>query len=162
MNISTRLRKGFTLIELLIVIVIIGILAVGLVPKVIDAPKKARDTVRKTNINNIKIAVESYYADKGFYPTIAGQPLTSLDNLNAALANYFQGSKNPNGTPSSGDYYHYGVSGTCYVLGIKMESLKGGNSATDYTGGKGMPTCTAVSNYSAGAGQYYYVAGGSF
>ncbi|MBP9770794.1 type II secretion system protein [Candidatus Gracilibacteria bacterium] len=46
-------QKGFTLIELLIVIAIIAVLAVALLPTLLGAPAKARDTQRTTQIQKI-------------------------------------------------------------------------------------------------------------
>ncbi len=46
--------KGFTLIELLIVIAIIGVLAVALLPTLLGAPSKARDTQRIASIQKIQ------------------------------------------------------------------------------------------------------------
>ena len=63
-----RNQKGFTLIELLIVIVIIGILAVALLPKILGAPARARDAARKADLNQILTGVEVYYNDNLKYP----------------------------------------------------------------------------------------------
>lgn len=60
--------KSFTLIELLIVITIIGILAVALVPRITQGPARARDTQRKTDLQAIALALESYYVDHLGYP----------------------------------------------------------------------------------------------
>lgn len=46
-------QKGFTLIELLIVIAIIAVLAVALLPTLMGAPAKARDTQRTTQLQKI-------------------------------------------------------------------------------------------------------------
>ena len=46
-------QKGFTLIELLIVIAIIAVLAVALLPTLLGAPAKARDTQRTTQVQKI-------------------------------------------------------------------------------------------------------------
>lgn len=61
-------QEGFTLLELLIVIVIIGILALLIVPNVVSAPKKSRDTKRKTDLREVKNSLEAYRIDKGDYP----------------------------------------------------------------------------------------------
>lgn len=69
---TINIKKGFTLIELLIVIAIIGILvAVGSV-SYITALKQSRDTKRKTDLQQIRGALETYRADIGSYPTSSG------------------------------------------------------------------------------------------
>lgn len=62
---------AFTLIELLIVIVIIGILAVALIPRLVGSQARARDTARKADVRQIQNAFATYAADnKGNYPQI--------------------------------------------------------------------------------------------
>ena len=63
-----KTRKAFTLVEMLIVVVIIGILAAALLPKLMGAQGKARDTARMSNVNKIVTALKSYYSDYGDYP----------------------------------------------------------------------------------------------
>ena len=61
-------QKSFTLIEMLIVVVIIGILAAALIPRLQSVQARARDTVRKTDLANIRNALELYYNDNSTYP----------------------------------------------------------------------------------------------
>lgn len=70
MQLFSRLRdnQGFTLIELLIVIVIVGILAVLIVPSLLSGPARARDSQRKSDLRKIKASLESYYNDNNAYP----------------------------------------------------------------------------------------------
>lgn len=56
--------KAFTLIELLIVIVIIGILAVALIPRLTGAQATARDTARKATLQSAITVVNSYLAQE--------------------------------------------------------------------------------------------------
>ncbi len=62
-------QDGFTLLELLIVIVIIGILAVLIIPNLASGPARARDAQRKSDLRNVKTALETYYNDNNSYPT---------------------------------------------------------------------------------------------
>jgi len=63
------MRKGFTLIELLVVIVILGILAAIVVPRITGRVDEARIEATKVQIKAIKDSLEQYKLDNGFYPT---------------------------------------------------------------------------------------------
>ena len=63
-------KKAFTLVEMLIVVVIIGILAAALIPKLTGAQSRARDTARIADANQIATALTMYFNDKGEYPKI--------------------------------------------------------------------------------------------
>lgn len=81
-----RRHQGFTLLELLIVIVIIGILALLIVPGLISGPKRARDATRKADLRGVKNALETYYTDNNAYLTQAaagtvGNYSSVLDDL---------------------------------------------------------------------------------
>jgi type II secretion system protein G len=60
--------KAFTLIELLIVIAVIGILVAVILPNLIGMRERARDTVRKNDVNQLKKALRLYFDDFGAYP----------------------------------------------------------------------------------------------
>lgn len=66
---NNKKRAGFTLIELMVVIVILGILAGLIVPRLTDKPDKARVVKAKMQIENLAMAVKQFKLDNGFYPS---------------------------------------------------------------------------------------------
>lgn len=67
---QTRKRhSGFTLIEVMVVVVILGILASIIIPKIMDKPDQARVVKAKSDIQNIQSALEIYRLDNYVYPT---------------------------------------------------------------------------------------------
>ena len=64
-----RNNHGFTLIELMVVIVILGILAGMIVPRIMDRPEQAKVTKAKMTIESIGTALDLYKLDMGSYPT---------------------------------------------------------------------------------------------
>lgn len=65
---SRRARRGFTLLELIIVVAIIGILASIAMPALKDMPRRASESVLKTNLRTLREVIDQYYGDKGHYP----------------------------------------------------------------------------------------------
>src|SRR5579862_7165941 len=69
-NISKIQRvAGFTLIEVMVVVVILGILAAIIVPKIMSRPEQARIVKVKQDILAIQSALDLYKLDNGMYPT---------------------------------------------------------------------------------------------
>jgi general secretion pathway protein G len=61
--------QGFTLIEVMVVVVILGILAAIVVPKIMSRPEQARMVKVKQDILAIQSALNLYKLDNGIYPT---------------------------------------------------------------------------------------------
>jgi len=60
---------GFTLIEVMVVVVILGILAAVIVPKIMSRPEQARIVKVKQDLLAIQSALDLYKLDNGMYPT---------------------------------------------------------------------------------------------
>ena len=88
---SAGRRRGFTLIELLIVIVVIAILALIVIPRVMSAGRKARESTLKANLHQLRNAIETFQADCGLYPVEmmdltllkSAPPANGIDDENA-------------------------------------------------------------------------------
>ena len=81
MNLKTRTAKkpqtGFTLIEVMIVVIIIGILATLVVPKLIGRQDQALVTKARHDISTLENALKLYRLDNFQYPS-SDQGLTAL------------------------------------------------------------------------------------
>ncbi|MBN1380516.1 MAG: type II secretion system major pseudopilin GspG [Deltaproteobacteria bacterium] len=62
-------ERGFTLIELMVVIVILGILAGLIVPRIMGRPDEARQAKARIQIESLGTALKLYRLDNGAYPT---------------------------------------------------------------------------------------------
>jgi len=59
---------GFTLIELMVVIIILGILAMYVAPKIMGRPDEARQVKARLDIASLETAIKLYRLDNGMYP----------------------------------------------------------------------------------------------
>src|SRR5262245_26421960 len=62
------MSRAFSLLELLAVVVILGILAAAIVPRVVSSSANARTAGHNHNLGEINAAVERYYIDQGSFP----------------------------------------------------------------------------------------------
>ncbi|MDX1668167.1 MAG: type II secretion system major pseudopilin GspG [Limnobacter sp.] len=60
---------GFTLIEIMVVVVILGILATLVVPRIMGRPDEAKQIAAKQDISSIMQALNLYRLDNSRYPT---------------------------------------------------------------------------------------------
>ena len=88
-----RAQSGFTLIEIMVVVVILGILASVVVPKIMDNPDKARVVKAKNDVQAMKSALDLYKLDNFNYPsTDQGlQALASKPSGSPEARNWKQG-----------------------------------------------------------------------
>lgn len=108
-----KLLKGFTLIELLVVISIIGILVAVGATSYQRAVKLSRDSKRKTDLEQIRQALETYRSEVGIYPAAASWS-TSLE------AGYITAIPSDPKAPTS-VYYYDNPSSTTYALCATLE-----------------------------------------
>jgi general secretion pathway protein G len=62
-------NRGFTLIELMVVIIILGILAMWVAPKIMSRPEQAKQVKTQLDIQNLETALKLYKLDNGSYPS---------------------------------------------------------------------------------------------
>lgn len=68
MSKMVRTRKGFTLIEMLIVIVVIAILALIVIPRLLGAGRRAKESALRGDLQQLRNAIQQFEADMGDYP----------------------------------------------------------------------------------------------
>lgn len=130
---TSRRVRGFTLIEVMVVIVILGILAALVVPKVMGRPDEARIVAAKQDIAAIMQALKLYKLDNRRYPT-AEQGLQALVAKPAAAPvpdnwkSYLE--KLPNDPWNKPyQYLNPGLRGEIDVISYGADSQPGGEGA---------------------------------
>jgi general secretion pathway protein G len=95
-------RRGFTLIELMVVIVILGILAGLIVPRIMGRPEQAKQLKARMQIESISTALKLYKLDNGSYPSteqglqaLVDQPATGTIPKNWRKGGYLEKGKVP-------------------------------------------------------------------
>jgi type II secretion system protein G len=126
------MKKGFTLVEILVVIGIIGLLAVFLVPNLLGARDRAKETAVKGVMHSVQLAIEAYQMENDVYPIARNLPLESLcrnylmggDYLADVPKNPFTGAKYADADPAGKIIYSYDDATGKYVLtGYKRNGL---------------------------------------
>lgn len=125
-----RKQAGFTLIEIMVVVVILGILAAFIVPRLMDRPDAARITKAKSDIRAIESALSLYRLDNHSYPT-TDLGLAALVEKPANAAAWKEGGyiermpKDPWNNPYQ--YLNPGVHGTIDVFSYGADGQEGGD-----------------------------------
>jgi len=88
-----RNERGFTLIELMVVIVILGILAGLIVPRIMGRPDEARRAKARIQLESLETALKLYKLDNGNYPTTEQglQALVEAPTVGTLSKNWRQG-----------------------------------------------------------------------
>jgi general secretion pathway protein G len=126
-------HAGFTLVEVMVVVVILGILAVLIVPRVIGRTEEARAAAAKHDIATIMQSLKLYHLDNGRYPTNEQglQALVSRPQSQPAPPNWKpyldKLPKDPWGNPYQ--YLNPGVHGEIDVFSLGADGQPGGTGA---------------------------------
>ena len=133
-NFKSRTRHaGFTLIEIMVVVVILGILAAIVVPRIMDAPDKARVAKAKQDISVLESSLNLYKLDNYNYPStqqgleaLVTQPSGDPPARNWKAGGYIQKlPKDPWGNPYQ--YLAPGTHGEVDVFTFGRDGKPGGD-----------------------------------
>jgi general secretion pathway protein G len=125
-------QVGFTLLEVMVVVVIIGILAALVVPKIISRPDEARVIGAKQDIASLMQALKLYRLDNQRYPAteqsllaLTTQPTTAPLAPNWKAGGYVERlPRDPWGNPYQ--YLNPGIHGEIDVLSFGADGAAGG------------------------------------
>ena len=131
-GLSTRLETGFTLIEIMVVVVIMGILAALIVPKLMGRTDDARIIAAKQDIATVMQALKLYKLDNQRYPTseqglqaLIAKPVTGPEAKGWKTGGYLDKlPKDPWGNPYQ--YLYPGIRGEIDVISLGTDGQPGG------------------------------------
>lgn len=134
-NDAARTQRAFTLVEVMVVVVILGILAAMVVPRIISRPDEARVVAARQDVASLMQALKLYRLDNLRYPTTE-QGMQALVTKPAAApipANWKAGGyldhlpKDPWGRPYQ--YLNPGLRGEIDVFSLGADGVAGGEGA---------------------------------
>ncbi|WP_422126627.1 type II secretion system major pseudopilin GspG [Thioalkalivibrio sulfidiphilus] len=132
---KSRPMGGFTLIEVMVVVVILGILAAIVVPRIMDRPDEARIAKARNDIRTLEQALNLYRLDNFRYPTteqglraLVERPTTSPEPRNWRAGGYMDRlPMDPWGNPY--EYAHPGRHGDVDIYSLGADGRPGGDGA---------------------------------
>ena len=137
------MKKGFTLIELLVVISIIAILSALLMANFIGVRQRSRDATRKSDLQNIRQALELYRADQGSYPAAIACSGTLADPLDANVVYMADVPCDPTSGSSSTTGYSYALGGNgSYTLSACIENAADSDNTISSCSASSDPCCS--------------------
>jgi len=125
-------RSGFTLIEIMVVMVILGILAALIVPKIMGRPDEARIVAAKQDMSSIMQALKLYKLDNLRYPSteqglqaLVKKPTSTPEPKNWKSGGYLERLPiDPWGNPYQ--YLHPGLHGELDIMSLGADGATGG------------------------------------
>lgn len=127
--------RGFTLVEIMVVVVIIGILAVLVVPRVVGRSDDARVAAAKHDVATIQQSLKLYRLDNGRYPTTEQglQALVARPQGAPVPTNWRQYLDKLPKDPWGRDYQYLnpGVHGEVDVFSLGADGAPGGSGGAD-------------------------------
>ena len=130
-----RSSGGFTLVEIMVVVVIIGILAVLVVPRVVGRSDDARIAAAKHDVATIQQSLKLYRLDNGRYPTTEQglQALVAKPQSAPVPANWRQYLDKLPKDPWGKEYQYLnpGVHGEVDVFSLGADGAPGGSGGAD-------------------------------
>jgi len=159
----SKKNYGFTLVEMLMVVFVIAILAGMILPRLSQAPIRARDARRISDLHNLQTMLELYFSIYAKYPPVS----TSWQGFSDDLKLKIQTSRVPADPRPDYSYFYCVQQGQQapqnYILGARLETLSPAddpNLQTDIDGLLSGWSCTAQGvNCNDTPGSPYYCVG---
>ena len=127
-------NRGFTLIELMVVIIILGILAMYVGPKLMGKPGEAKQVKARMDIASLETALKMYKLDSGAYPgteqglqALVEKPETGVVPKKWKKGGYLEKGKVPK-DPWGNDYVYLspGLKGDFDIISYGADGAPGG------------------------------------
>lgn len=129
-------HRGFTLIEIMVVIIILGILAMYVAPKLMGRPEEAKQVRAKMDIAAMETALKLYKLDSGVYPgteqgllALVQRPESGVIPKKWRQGGYLEKGKVPK-DPWSNDYIYLspGLKGDFDIISYGADGVPGGEN----------------------------------
>ena len=126
--------RGFTLIELMVVIVILGILAGLIVPRIMGRPEEAKQLKAMIQIESLETALKLYKLDTGVYPSTEQGLEALVEKASVGIipkkwreGGYLEKGKLPK-DPWGNEFIYLspGVHGECDLISYGSDGVSGG------------------------------------
>lgn len=117
-------KMGFTLVELLVVLSIIAVMMAAAIVSYSSVTKKSRDSKRKSDMEQVRQALEMYRADNLTYPScgVGMQNVSCLAGVTGFSTYLSTTPTDPKASVTGFTYYYERPSETTYCLTMLSES----------------------------------------